>query len=140
MGGSFPLTFAILIQLQLRNAPHSTDFRAIITVAALFAFHPEIFSFGLFGHNRTFNGDSTGKMADNRGDRKIPLSTAESGVPVINRFFRASGLDPIVICIKWCSVQPTHLGYSIILDTTPAPTVRPPSRTAKRNSFSIAIG
>ena len=30
--------------------------------------------------------------------------------------------------------------YSIISLTTPAPTVRPPSRTANRSSFSIAIG
>jgi len=30
--------------------------------------------------------------------------------------------------------------YSIISVTTPAPTVRPPSRIAKRSSFSIAIG
>src|SRR5687768_5938333 len=31
-------------------------------------------------------------------------------------------------------------GYWIISVTTPAPTVRPPSRIAKRSSFSIAIG
>ena len=31
-------------------------------------------------------------------------------------------------------------GYSRILETTPAPTVRPPSRTAKRKPSSIAIG
>jgi hypothetical protein len=30
--------------------------------------------------------------------------------------------------------------YSSILDTTPAPTVRPPSRIAKRSPSSIAIG
>jgi len=39
---------------------------------------------------------------------------------------------------------PRHAGwlavYSIISLTTPAPTVRPPSRIAKRSSFSIAIG
>src|SRR5688500_6503467 len=34
------------------------------------------------------------------------------------------------------STQP----YSMISATTPAPTVRPPSRMAKRSSFSIAIG
>lgn len=33
----------------------------------------------------------------------------------------------------------THY-YSTISATTPDPTVRPPSRTAKRNCFSIAIG
>jgi hypothetical protein len=32
------------------------------------------------------------------------------------------------------------MNYSIIADTTPAPTVRPPSRIAKRIPFSIAIG
>jgi len=30
--------------------------------------------------------------------------------------------------------------YSMMSATTPAPTVRPPSRIAKRSSFSIAIG
>jgi hypothetical protein len=30
--------------------------------------------------------------------------------------------------------------YSTTSLTTPAPTVRPPSRIAKRNSFSMAIG
>lgn len=30
--------------------------------------------------------------------------------------------------------------YSIIFDTTPAPTVRPPSRMANFTPFSIAIG
>jgi len=35
---------------------------------------------------------------------------------------------------------PAHLVYSITLDTTPAPTVRPPSRIAKRKPSSIAIG
>ncbi len=32
------------------------------------------------------------------------------------------------------------IAYATISLTTPAPTVRPPSRIAKRNSFSIAIG
>ena len=34
----------------------------------------------------------------------------------------------------------TSPGYSITSVTTPAPTVRPPSRIANRSSFSIAIG
>src|SRR5262249_35594828 len=33
-----------------------------------------------------------------------------------------------------------HRPYSEISVTTPAPTVRPPSRIANRSSFSIAIG
>jgi len=37
-----------------------------------------------------------------------------------------------------CSLHPNY--YSIILATTPAPTVRPPSRIAKRKPSSIAIG
>src|SRR5690606_7282734 len=36
--------------------------------------------------------------------------------------------------------QGGHVHYSIILATTPAPTVRPPSRMAKRSPSSIAIG
>src|SRR5215470_18020993 len=36
--------------------------------------------------------------------------------------------------------NPLHGRYSAISATTPAPTVRPPSRMANRSSFSIAIG
>src|ERR1700754_832852 len=35
---------------------------------------------------------------------------------------------------------PASLSYLLIFDTTPAPTVRPPSRIAKRRPSSIAIG
>jgi hypothetical protein len=35
---------------------------------------------------------------------------------------------------------PAVRDYSMIFDTTPAPTVRPPSRIAKRRPCSIAIG
>ena len=38
------------------------------------------------------------------------------------------------------SEERRRLGYSMIFDTTPAPTVRPPSRMAKRKPSSIAIG
>src|SRR5207249_11020552 len=34
----------------------------------------------------------------------------------------------------------SRTAYSVISVTTPAPTVRPPSRIANRNSFSIATG
>ena len=36
--------------------------------------------------------------------------------------------------------KPSRFVYSMILVTTPAPTVRPPSRIANRNPSSIAIG
>ena len=35
---------------------------------------------------------------------------------------------------------PLKISYSTISETVPAPTVRPPSRIAKRSPFSIAIG
>lgn len=38
-------------------------------------------------------------------------------------------------CYNYCTIT-----YSIIFEITPAPTVLPPSRIAKRNSSSIAIG
>ncbi|SIS93428.1 hypothetical protein SAMN05421772_10985 [Paracoccus saliphilus] len=38
------------------------------------------------------------------------------------------------------SVDPLVRDHSMIFDTTPAPTVRPPSRMAKRSFSSIAIG
>src|SRR5690554_1830083 len=39
-----------------------------------------------------------------------------------------------------CNNKEQPEGYSMILDTTPAPTVRPPSRIAKRRPSSMAIG
>jgi hypothetical protein len=46
---------------------------------------------------------------------------------------------------RWSQGPPaTHRGafeyYSVIFETTPAPTVRPPSRIAKRRPCSIAMG
>src|SRR6266542_3743423 len=42
--------------------------------------------------------------------------------------------------IFWSAVTVTMAPYSTISATTPAPTVRPPSRIANRSSFSIATG
>src|SRR5256712_8121683 len=41
--------------------------------------------------------------------------------------------------IFWSAAK-VAIHYSVISVTTPAPTVRPPSRIANRNSFSIATG
>ena len=49
---------------------------------------------------------------------------------VLGRF--SCGKSPVTHCSQ------NH--YSMILETTPAPTVRPPSRMAKRRPSSIAIG
>ena len=43
------------------------------------------------------------------------------------------------VCAFATILAPTH-GYSLTWVTTPAPTVRPPSRMAKRSPSSIAIG
>jgi len=40
----------------------------------------------------------------------------------------------------WFSLPSLRKTYSIIFATTPAPTVRPPSRTAKRKPSSMAMG
>ena len=42
--------------------------------------------------------------------------------------------------ISWHNILSNSFYYSIISEMTPAPTVRPPSRIANRNSFSRAIG
>jgi len=39
-----------------------------------------------------------------------------------------------------CGMKGTYATYSTTSDTVPAPTVRPPSRIAKRRPFSMAIG
>ena len=43
----------------------------------------------------------------------------------------------IVLCVEKLFL---YTYYATIKETTPAPTVRPPSRIAKRIPFSIAIG
>src|SRR4029079_17189140 len=56
--------------------------------------------------------------------------------------------DPDILAVHVCSQRygarlpaPQNLdAYSMMLATTPAPTVRPPSRMAKRSFSSIAIG
>ena len=58
---------------------------------------------------------------------------------------RASNPQPLVLetsalPIELCPCSCNCLHYSMILATTPAPTVRPPSRMAKRRPSSIAIG
>src|SRR6185295_18545395 len=53
---------------------------------------------------------------------------------------------PLSVVEAWLAAQlttdngPLTIDYSITSDTVPAPTVRPPSRIANRNPFSIAIG
>ena len=43
-------------------------------------------------------------------------------------------------CARPVEAGLSNRNYSMISTTTPAPTVRPPSRMAKRSSFSIATG
>src|SRR5215216_7109731 len=55
------------------------------------------------------------------------------------------GLEPdpdlLTSCVRHASSRPSRLvDYSLIFVTRPAPTVRPPSRMAKRRPSSIAIG
>jgi len=50
-----------------------------------------------------------------------------------------SGAPPFPQCTATLG-QPRLTFYSIILATTPAPTVRPPSRIANRRPSSMAIG
>src|SRR5262249_30557999 len=59
-------------------------------------------------------------------------SQANADVLIINRHLLGPILRP--------SAPISALNYFMILATTPAPTVRPPSRIAKRKPSSIAIG
>ena len=53
---------------------------------------------------------------------------------------RGPGLCPVLSLISRKSGLETSVDYSMILETTPAPTVLPPSRMAKRSFSSMAIG
>ena len=44
------------------------------------------------------------------------------------------------VCGECCHSPQPYINYSMISETTPEPTVLPPSRIAKRRPFSIAIG
>src|SRR5215213_10884259 len=48
----------------------------------------------------------------------------------------------ILVCDlnRSCGIERSDKTYSTTSETVPAPTVRPPSRIAKRNPFSIAMG
>ena len=49
--------------------------------------------------------------------------------------------DADILTLHVCSsFEPVRFAYFMIFATTPAPTVRPPSRMAKRSFSSIAIG
>ena len=66
-------------------------------------------------------------------------------LPDIRRLAGQEGIEPPTCgfgdrCSTKLSYWPMRLTYSMILVTTPAPTVRPPSRMAKRKPSSIAIG
>src|SRR5689334_4190036 len=78
-------------------------------------------------------------------DRVLPATGAEL-LPL-----HAVGMQPLVLRVRVVAllalvaserdrVAHVALPYWMISVTTPAPTVRPPSRIAKRSSFSIAIG
>ncbi len=54
---------------------------------------------------------------------------------------RSPSPPPVQPAMRWApTLTAPRLDYSMMLATTPAPTVRPPSRMAKRSFSSIAIG
>jgi hypothetical protein len=64
MFGSFAFVFAVFVKFHFWDSAHRTYFCAIVALSAGCAFHPEIFSFGLFGHNVSFS-DGTVKSLKN---------------------------------------------------------------------------
>ena len=64
---------------------------------------------------------------------------------VISRHFKTSLIPKPILRVPGHTMRPGTRGlesiyYSTISETVPAPTVRPPSRMAKRRPFSMAIG
>ena len=134
--------FAKFIQFHLRNAAHSANFCSIVTSAALGAFHPEMFSFSFFCH-LIFTYTALKTTNNNYCLVAIFMHSI--------KFFKGGQLSydanrPWLIFYTelWIITNPAfcclYCNYSRILVTTPAPTVRPPSRIAKRTPSSIAIG
>ena len=77
-----------------------------------------------------------------RGKRDRPANRCTCLLSRPNDISRGLIHDPM---IERLQSNPNPVGhyftrYSMIAVTTPAPTVRPPSRIANRSSFSIAIG
>ena len=82
-------------------------------------------------------------------DGKIKIKTSfahhpngknKKGRPVGAAFWRVRILSALPLHSKAHLLVRPDRHHSVILDTTPAPTVRPPSRIAKRRPCSIAIG
>jgi hypothetical protein len=50
MNGTFALALAELLQLELRRTALNINLRAVVTIAALFTFKPNIFTLCRLGH------------------------------------------------------------------------------------------
>ncbi len=110
MGRVLALTLTILRELDLRGAALNINASAIVQITTLLALEPHVFPFCRLSHARS-----------------LPLSRRKPSPPCRSQ-------NPAV------SRTQTAQTYSITLTTTPEPTVRPPSRTAKRSPSSIPIG
>ena len=76
-----------------------------------------------------------------RRQRNRPLDLSAGPFGGIDDFTRGSINQPMIEALESnANALSGHNAYSITLLTTPAPTVRPPSRMAKRSPSSIAIG
>jgi hypothetical protein len=122
------LTFvlAVFFKLYFRRTFGHTNTCAIVPVAALAAFKPDILPFALlFSHK--IRPDQAG------------LITRELQVHIDILAWCASGRLQHFL-IRTNIPDSSDIFQAIIFVTTPAPTVRPPSRIAKRRPSSIAIG
>ena len=78
------------------------------------------------------------KMAIGRSYFSIALPCLQASFPVFFRMPRIFRHKKIPV--KLTGILENGMNYSLMPMTTPEPTVRPPSRIAKRRPFSIAIG
>ncbi len=164
MFGSFAFVFAVFVKFHFWNAAHRTYFCAIVALSAGCALHPEIFSFGLLGHNVFPVGWASAHavwLAPSCIIRVAPFCISErcsciafdGWQPPSPRCGWLIGWHALAQLMQSISklkhgfrlllvraVPAIYSFYSSTLVTTPAPTVLPPSRTAKRSPSSIAIG
>jgi len=131
---------AELLQLETLPFP-SLLVRPVVTALTLCAFQSHMFSHasvdqfvGMLGAKRP----RAGRSLDD-GVAGIPPRDRRGGIHECS-FLLLSSTGPHPGAASVLSASRWRPAYSRILDTTPAPTVLPPSRIANRSCSSIAIG
>jgi hypothetical protein len=72
MNGTFALAPAELLQLELRSTALNINLRAVVTITALFAFKPNIFTFCRLGHKNLVKKHTSTAATSSEEVKKTP--------------------------------------------------------------------